>query len=171
MWNVRSHRKQDQMLPQNLVDRVLLLTHLPTCSLIHWEVKESEHGAFFWNILMWPRHTKDFWPYCSCCLPDYRIYQDYQNLKLYTFHILFHNSLTGDGRLHLEHALLLAQDAGTLVNDAQGNFFLYTALLHQVALQQLRVGFAAHKQFLHAEPLVRRKGHACSGAERINTAW
>lgn len=81
-----------------------------------------------------------------------------------------HKVLTGDRRLHLEHALLLAQDAGTLVDDAQGNFFLDAALLHQVALQQIRVGLAVHEQLLHGEPLVRREGHGCSGAQRIHIA-
>lgn len=69
--------------------------------------------------------------------------------------------LTCDWCLHLHHALLLSQDVGAVVYDAQGYFLLHTTLFNQMVFQDFSTGLAIHKQVLYCQPLVGGQWHCC----------
>lgn len=58
--------------------------------------------------------------------------------------------------LHLQHALLMAQDVGSVIDDAQRHILLQPSLLQQVSLQQLHLGPTVFIELLHGE--ARRRG-------------
>lgn len=71
---------------------------------------------------------------------------------------------TRDWRLDIQHSALLAQDSGTLIDDAQGHGLLQPTLLGEVSFEQVHPRPAlCIKHLLHGKPVGQGEGDRWRG--------
>lgn len=71
---------------------------------------------------------------------------------------------TCDGSLHFQHAFLLAQDGGSLIDDPEGSLLLQPALFDQMSLKDLHTGPPVHVQVFDRQACTGRIWHRCKNA-------
>lgn len=64
-------------------------------------------------------------------------------------------------RLHFQHALLLAEDVGPVVDDLESRVLFHAALFDEVVAEQLGAGFAIFKQLFQSQLMLWRVWHSC----------